>query len=294
MSVSTPTIGWTRIGLIVACLTMAACMAKPTYLPVQEIPEDQPISYAEEKLSNRIYTNFNKRFQLSDDTERQEQLTRLVDHLSRSVGEHPGTWRVHLLEAPDISDVRAVVGNRIFVWSGLYDVIANEDELGGLLAHEMAHDLARHTMPVRFNLASSLLFQTGSMVSSIALMIASQGAVNLGTVDWMRLAYVEARDLGPEERNYSPSEEMRAAAIALEILARSECRPEALIEFYWRSLETSPHAQSYDRLHRNLAPGDRIDILEELASHPLEWQRGTDADHAKWVQHQLKLYPAPR
>jgi len=292
MSPGTQTIGWTRLGLTVACLTMAACMAKPTYLPIREIPEDQPISYAEEKLSKRIYTNFNKRFQLSDDAERQEQLTRLVDHLSRAVGEQPGTWRVHLLEAPDIVDVRAVVGNRIFVWSGLYDVIKNEDELAGLLAHEMAHDLARHTAPVRFNLASSLLFQTGSMVSSIALMVASQGAVNLGTVDWMRLAYVEARDLGPAERGYSPSEEMRAAAIALKVLKRSECRPEALVEFYWRTLEENPQAQSYARLHRNLAPGDRIGILEDLVSHPLEWQRERGTN--EWVQNQLRLFPAPR
>jgi len=294
MSANKQTNGWTRIGLIGACLAMAACMAKPSYLPVQEIPADQPISYTEEKLSERIYTNFNKRFQLSDDTERQEQLTRLVDHLSRAAGEHPGMWRVHLLDAPDIVDIRAVVGNRIFVWSGLYDVIANEDELAGLLAHEMAHDLARHTAPVRFNLASSLLFQTGSVVSSIALMVASQGAVNLGTVDWMRLAYIEARDLGPAERHYSPDEEMRAAGIALKMLARSECRPEALIEFYWRSLEESPQNQSYARLHRNLTPTDRIGILADLVSRPLEWQPKRDANHAEWVQNQLRLTPVPR
>ena len=294
MSVSTQRIRWSCIGLLVASLTMAACMAKPIYLPVQEIPEDQPISYAEEKLSKRIYTDFNKRFQLSDDTKRQEQLTRLVDHLSRSVGEHPGTWRVHLLEAPDIVDVRAVVGNRIFIWSGLYNVISNEDELAGLLAYEMAHDLARHTAPIRFNLASSLLFQTGSMVSSIALMVASQGAVNLGNVDWMRLAYIEARDLGPEERYYSPGEELRAAVIAMKMLALSECRPEALIEFYWRSFEESPQNQAYARLHRNLAPADRIGILEGLVSHPQEWQPERDPNHAEWVQNQLRLYPAPR
>ena len=294
MSVSKHTIGWARMGLIAACLTMAACMAKTIHLPVQEIPEDRPISYAEEKLSKRIYTNFNKRFQLSEDADRKKQLARIVDHLTRAAGEHPGTWQVHLLEAPEIVDVRAVVGNRIFVWSGLYDVISNEDELAGLLAHEIAHDLARHTAPVRFNLASKLLFQTGSMVSSIALMIASQGAVNLGTVDWMRLAYIEARDLGPAEREYSPSEEMRAAAIARKVLERSECRPEALVEFYWRSLEENPQGLSFDRLYRNLAPGDRIDILESLASHPLERQRQKETSHADWVQNQLRLYPAPR
>ena len=200
MSVSTQTIGWTRIGLLVASLMMAACMAKPIYLPVQEIPEDQPISYAEEKLSKRIYTNFNKRFQLSDNIERHEQLTRLVDHLSRSVGEHPGTWRVHLLEAPEIVDVRAVVGNRIFIWSGLYNVISNEDELAGLLAHEMAHVKNRDILigSIAATMAGAIVSQAGT--GGVGVTIALGGHYVREGGDWATIEVAISSWTAPETK----------------------------------------------------------------------------------------------
>jgi predicted Zn-dependent protease len=239
-------------------------MAKPIYVPSQEIPEDRPLSSEEAQLGQHLYTNFNDKYSLSDDHERIAQLERLVGHLAEAAGAGDSHWQIHLLDAPEIVDIRAVAGNRIFVWSGVYEVIANEDELAGLLALEIAHDLARHTDPVRFNMMSDLLFKLGSLAGSTALMIASQGAVNVGGLDWMKLVYIEARDLRPEERYYSEAEERRAASIALHILRRSDCRPEAVLEFFWRSLEGQLKKGAFERLHRRLSPDQRLDLLEGL------------------------------
>jgi hypothetical protein len=129
------------------------------------------------------------------------------------------------------------------------------------------------------------------MAGSTALMIASQGAVNIGGVDWMKLAYIEARDLGPDERYYSLSEEQRAATIALMLLRRSECRPEALVEFYWRTLEAHPDAPLFDRLHRSLPPDQRIDLLESLMSNQPD---RTDAAASITKSHRLTFHPAFR
>lgn len=250
--------------LLAVWMILSACTVKPMNLSHGDIPEDLPLASGETRLGNWLYADFDKTYTLSGDTGRITQLARIVDHLSRAAGAGYAHWQVHLLDAPEIVDVRAVPGNRIFVWSGLYDAIRNEDELAGLLACEIAHDLARHTDPVRFNMISSLLFQLGSLAGSTALMIASQGAVNLGAVDWMKLAYIEARDLGPGERHYSQTEERRAASIALMMLKRSDCRPEALIEFYWRTLEEHPQALLFERLHRGLTPDRRLALLEHL------------------------------
>ena len=252
------------MGLLVACVTLGACAAKPIYVPSQEIPEDRPITSEEFKLGQQLYSNFNKKYTLSDDSVRIAQLERLVDHLAKAAGAGDSNWQIHLLDAPEIIDIRSVAGNRIFVWSGVYEVIANEDELAGLLAFEIAHDLARHTDPMRFNTMSDLLFKLGSLAGSTALMIASQGAVNLSGLDWMKLVYIEARDLGPAERYYSEAEEQRAASIAFHILQRSDCRPEAVIEFFWRSLDMQPQQVSYERLYRRLSSDQRLDLLERL------------------------------
>jgi predicted Zn-dependent protease len=250
--------------LIVAYMIVSACTLKPTYRSPNFIPEDLPLSSKEARLGDKIYTDFRKKYNLSDDTERAAQLERIVGHLSLAAGSGCANWKVHLLDAPEIADVRAVPGNRIFVWSGLYDAIANEDELAGLLAYEIAHDLTRHTDPVRFNMMSKLLFRVGSLAGSTALMIASQGAVNLGGLDWMRLLNIAVRNLGPEERYYNHAEEQQAAKVALMMMQRSECRPEALVEFYWRALETHPETPLLTRLHRNLTPDQRLSMLENL------------------------------
>ena len=250
--------------LLVVCMVVSSCTLKPTYLAPSFIPEDLPLSPKETQWGDKLYADFDKKFQYSDDTQRIAQLERIVDHLSHAAGSGYSNWQVHLLDTPEIVDVRAVPGNRIFVWSGLYDAIANEDELAGLLAYEIAHDLARHTDPVRFNMMSDLLFQIGSMAGSAALMIASQGAVNLSGLDWMKLIHIEAHDLGPEERYYNEAEEQQAATIAMMMLQRSECRPEALVEFYWRTLEEYPDAPLFTRLHRNMPPEQRLDLLENL------------------------------
>jgi predicted Zn-dependent protease len=277
--------------LLAVSVVVAACTVKPTYYPSDDIPQDLPLSSGESRLSNRLMASFKKKYLLSDDQERIAQLERVVDHLARSAGADDGNWRVVLLDAPEVIDVRAVAGNRIFVWSGIYDSIENEDELAGLLAYEIAHDLARHTDPVRFNLMSSLLFQLGSLAGSTALMIASQGAVNVAGVDWMKLAYIEARDLGPDERFYNHSEERRAATIALMLLRRSECRPEALVEFYWRTLEAHADAPLFDRLHRSLSPDQRIDLLENLIN---DQSTQTDAAASIMTPPGMTVHPALR
>lgn len=258
---------------------LSACMAKPIHVPVQAIPEELPLSPGESQMGRRLYENFNKTYILSDNAEQVAQIERLVDHLAQAAGAGYANWKVHLFDAPEVIDVRATPGNRIFVWSGLLDEIQNEDELAGLLAYEMAHDLARHTDPVRFNIMSNLLFQIGSLAGSTALMIASQGAVNLSGLDWMKLAYIEARDLGPEERHYSETEERQAATIAMMVLERSDCRPEALIEFYWRTLEERPGQGTMTRLHRSLTPQQRLDILESLVAEQEAEQTADVKDH---------------
>ncbi len=290
-----------RIGLavlIAACMVVSACTLKPTYLSPSDIPEDLPLSSKETQLGNKIYADFDKKYTLSDDTERVSQLERIVDHLSRAAGAGDTHWQVHLLDAPEIADVRAVPGNRIFVWSGLYDAIANEDELAGLLACEIAHDLTRHTDPVRFNMMSDLLFQVGSLAGSTALMIASQGSVNLSGLDWMRLIHIEAHNLGPEERYYNQAEEQQAAIIALMMLQRSECRPEALIEFYWRTLEVHPETPLLQRLHRNLTPDQRLGMLENLWADRQLQQPAMVPDpetiQPGWTQDRATAHPAYR
>ena len=286
--------------ILAALLAVSSCTVTSTQIRTDSLPVDLPLSPGEIQLGAHLYADLNKKYILSEDSQRVAQLERIVDHLSHAAGSGYTHWQVHLFEAPDIIDVRAVPGNRIFAWSGLFNEIQNEDELAGLLAHEMAHDLTRHTDPVRFTMFSKLMFQIGSIAGSTALIIASQGMVNLGNYDWMQLAYIEARDLGPEERHYSETEEWQAATIAMMVLQRSDCRPEALLEFYWRALEERSGQGNMTRLYRGLAPQQRLDILESLVADQKTEQVAAveeprmDAYDSKGMQHRMLHHPAFR
>jgi len=286
--------------ILAALLAVSSCTVTSTQIRTDSLPADLPLSPGEIQLGAHLYAYLNKKYILSEDSQRVAQLERIVDHLSHAAGSGYTHWQVHLFEAPDIIDVRAVPGNRIFAWSGLFNEIQNEDELAGLLAHEIAHDLTRHTDPVRFTMFSKLMFQIGSIAGSTALIIASQGMVNLGNYDWMQLAYIEARDLGPEERDYSETEEWQAATIAMMVLQRSDCRPEALLEFYWRALEERPGQGNMTRLYRGLAPQQRLDILESLVADQKTEQMAEveeprmDAYDSKGMQHRMLHHPAFR
>ena len=174
-------------------------------------------------------------------------------------------WKVHLFSAPHVVDIRAVDGNRIFVWSGIMDTVANDDELAATLAWEMGHSLAKHTRQTQFNVWSNIMFQAAEQATTIGLAMVSQGAVNLtGASGWMKWAYQEMRDMGPLDRQYNAQQEKEAAQIAVLIMTRSTYDPHAL-ESFWARLKTDePSNVSYDRIVRGLPPDERIAMLAEL------------------------------
>ena len=153
---------------------------------------------------------------------RDDQLLAAFDHLVDPADSDRPAWQIHLFDAPEIVDVRAVHSNYIFVWSGFLDIVQNEDEVAAVLAGEMAHALARHTEPVEFTMATDIFFSVAEMATSVAIMAASQGVVAISGNGWMKWGYVHAADLDPLDREYDEDYEKEAAAIALLLVARSK------------------------------------------------------------------------
>jgi predicted Zn-dependent protease len=204
---------------------------------------------------------------------RDEQLLSVFDHLVQTADADRQTWQIHLFDAPEIVDVRAVHGNYIFVWSGFLDIVRNEDEIAAVLAGEMAHALARHTEPVEFTMATDIFFSVAEMATSIAIMAASQGTVAIGGSGWMKWGYVHVADLDPLDREYDEAYEKEAAAIALLLVARSQYAPEAMIDFWKRLQNTDAYPDKEIRLHRNFTPQQRVMMIEELMPQILRWSQ---------------------
>lgn len=89
-------------------------------------------------------------------------------------------WRFGVLDSDAINAFSAPNG-RVFITKGLYKLLANDDELAGVLAHEISHADLRHSAAViRKANRAGVIKDVGSSVASDA--VAGSGAAGLPMV----------------------------------------------------------------------------------------------------------------
>lgn len=89
-------------------------------------------------------------------------------------------WRFGVLDSDAINAFSAPNG-RVFITKGLYKLLANDDELAGVLAHEISHADLRHAAAViRKANRAGVIKDVGSSVASDA--VAGSGAAGLPMV----------------------------------------------------------------------------------------------------------------
>lgn len=107
------------------------------------------------------------------------------------MGEHHGSgsagaarsekieWRVHVVNDPSTLNAFVAPGGKVFVFTGILPVCADEDGLAAVLAHEVAHQVARH-MGERMSLAKIALLVAFGIDALLGIGVgASQAIVNL-------------------------------------------------------------------------------------------------------------------
>lgn len=252
-----------RLAVIISGLNLLlACTIQPARIPSGNIPIAASPGVFEHEHVDEVINDLSEDHALDDSSLHYYELLDMITRLAVAAGSNPDDWRVYLFDAPDIVDVRAIQGNTIFVWSGIFDVIDSQDEFAGLLACEIAHGLARHTDPVEFNLGSELLFGVTDITASIGIMLLTQGVVAVSGVGMTRWLYIEAADLDELDRVYDEQQIEEMADIALLILANSDYAPEGLLHF-WRRAESDAELRArLQRLSRNLSPGERVAVLQ--------------------------------
>ena len=241
---------------------LIACTVQPARIPSGSIPMPATPSVLVEEHVDEVIDELSEDYALDDSSQDYYELLHLFAQLAVAAGTSPDDWQVYLFDAPDIVDVRAIQGNTILLWSGIFDVVGDEDELAGLLACEIAHGLARHTDPVEFNLGSELIFGVTDIAASLGIMLLTQGVVAVSGPGMTRWLYVEAADLDELDRVYDEQQVEEMAEIALLILASSEYAPAGLLQF-WRRAESDPGLSArLQRLSRDLSAGEHVAVLE--------------------------------
>ena len=202
-----------------ATLLLAGCYQVPvTGRSAMNLVDDKEVT----KMSIGMFDDMKRRYKVSRDKDRIEQLNRIGDRISKVVfWDMPDAdWEFVVFDVPQINAF-AMAGGKVGVFSGLYKVAKTDDQVAAVIAHEIAHVTAKH---VHEKLSRDLAVGTVGTVGMIGGMVA--GAPGL-TVD--ALSQVYGLTTGISGFAFDRAKEKEADYIGLMYMARAGYDPNAAV-----------------------------------------------------------------
>jgi predicted Zn-dependent protease len=174
-------------------------------------------------------------------------------NLARQVERKDVTWRFAVLDTPSVNAM-AFPGGIVVVTRGLYRLLASEDELAAVLAHEIAHVNRKHQWKV---------------IQKQKLIAMAGEAVTKGNSD--RAAQV-VTDLGTKliARGLDKTAEFEADRDGVVIAARAGYDSSALISVMGRLKALPNNADTSLLFSTHPSPADRIEAMTEAATVQVE------------------------
>jgi predicted Zn-dependent protease len=139
---------------------------------------------------------------------------RLVNRSDASKTAYRGQFEFHLLADQQTINAFALPGGQIFITAALFSKLKNEDQLAGVLGHEIGHVVARHSaerlaqMELAQGLTNAVTMATYDPENPNAAHIA-QTVANMLTLKYGRDQELQSDDLGVRfmiQAGYNPEE----------------------------------------------------------------------------------------
>ena len=176
------------------------------------------------KMSIDEFEKMKARYPRSRNRDHIAALNRVGERLSKVVfWDMPGAdWEFIVFEVPNQINAFAMAGGKVGVFSGLFKITKNDDQLASVIAHEIAHVTAKH---IHERLSQQMLISGGSLATGVAMM--GTGVGSLGTVAVMQAYGIST---GAAALAYDRGKEKEADYIGLMYMARAGYDPQAAIQ----------------------------------------------------------------
>ena len=160
----------------------------------------------------------------------QDKLDALVKKLG-AASPRPGiAYTIKVIEDPDINAF-TLPGGHVYVYRGLLDFAASDDELAGVLAHELGHNARLHALRGQ-NKAKKMNWV--SLAAMAAMIAGGRNGANVGAFSQFALIGVM--------NGYGVGLEKEADASGVETMRRAGYNPSAMVTFMQRlQVEESHH-----------------------------------------------------
>jgi len=164
------------------------------------------------------------------------------------------TWEFFVIENDKEANAFCLPGGKVFVYTGIFKYVSNDDELAAVMGHEIGHALARHGAE---RMSAGQLQQTGQEILGAVM----QGRGNPQNTAMVMQAFGIGSQLGimlPHSR----TQEYEADTIGLVISAKAGYNPQSAITFWEKFSKDGGDSPEYLSTHP--APANRIEKLKAL------------------------------
>ena len=211
-----------RCLLVVLFLGLQACETVP------ETGRSQLLLISPDKEMKLGFSEFEKLKQQTP-ISRNKELTEMVNRVGRRiarVAKLPGErWEFVLFDEPRTVNAFCLPGGKVGIYTGILPITRNEAGLATVMAHEVAHAVARHGGE---RISEGLLVQLGGKVVSV---LASEKSVE--TQALINSSYGIGSQVGVM-LPHSRKQELEADHIGLLYMARAGYPPDEAITFWQR------------------------------------------------------------
>jgi predicted Zn-dependent protease len=210
----------------------------------------------EKKLGKTIMLEMDKHVEQVKDLTLQTFLDKIGHSLVAQVGFTPFEFKFYLIKAPD-PNAFAIPGGYIFVTTGLIVLADNEQEVAGVLGHEIGHVTSRHVAQM---VERSKRLNIATMAAMIAGMLLGGGGQGSQAAVAMAMASAEALAL-----KYTRENEVEADHKGLQYTIKAGYDPNGLLTFLNKINKMSlDSAKIPAYLLDHPATEDRVSLLENL------------------------------
>lgn len=212
----------------------------------------------EEKIGREVLQEVSRSLEVLKDVEALAYVNLLGDLLyQKGVTFSPFNFRFFIIKDKTFNAF-SVPGGYIFLNTGLFEFLESEDELAGIMAHEMSHNLARHVAKRIDTIKRMQIATTAATLAAIFL-----GGGQVGQIVGMTgTALAQTKLLA-----YSRMDEEEADRMGFEILVKAGFNPQALPRVFQRLSKESSFAieLNYRYLLTHPLPQERLNYLQNLA-----------------------------
>jgi len=175
------------------------------------------------KMSMAAFEQMKGQLPISKDPKYNEMLQGVGNRISQQVfWDMPlAEWEFVVFDQPKQINAFAMPGGKVGIFSGLFQIVDDEDELASVIAHEIAHVTARHTHE---KLSQQMLARTGGNALAIASL--GTGAGSLATSSLLGIYGLGAQ---AGLSGWDRKKELEADEIGIMYMARAGYDPRAAI-----------------------------------------------------------------